>query len=189
MCHWAFHLQTHGPHPAPGSQVGGTLPGQAQGFGRVSGQESETWWKRKAGRRVWHQRHQDRDGSEGPGQDRQERQEGGGGEPSVRSNCGRLRTITVAPGKGSGEGATPAERHGESAPRVPGVGAPSSDILRIWNSMSRCWKAIRHLPSFCSRLGPWDLPISFLARTHLSSAACLDHQLSPDTNWARSCCA
>ena len=53
--------------------------------------------------------------------------------------------MTAAPERGGREGATTAEQQKPSAPRVPGAGAPSSDVLKIWNSMSR-WILKSHTP-------------------------------------------
>ena len=45
--------------------------------------------------------------------------------------------MTAVSGGGDRGSAEPAVRPEKIAPRVPGVGAPSSDVLKIWNSMSR----------------------------------------------------
>ena len=53
--------------------------------------------------------------------------------------------MTAAPDGGGREEAITVEQQKESAPRVPGAGAPSSDVLKIWNSMSR-WILKSHTP-------------------------------------------
>lgn len=56
-----------------------------------------------------------------------------------------MSTMTAAPERGGRERATPVEQQKTFAPRVPGAGAPSSDVLKIWNSMGR-WILKSHTP-------------------------------------------